>query len=162
MTELMVKTAGVISLASSGGATAYFAMNETTIGAWFAGITTLVVTVSMLLQKRAESRRMDQANARMAKEDADKRTQRLKLQGVIVTLEKIHADGNSSMGNVLRLLAQTQRRLAQKENNQAEIELAEKAEARADAHDAVQADIDARQVQAQADLSELEKQDAQL
>jgi len=130
-------------------------MTESTIAAIAAAVAAFGTTYNVIFQKRSDAKKLAAIESVRQDQIAALEANRLRLQGIIVTLGQMHSDGNSALGDVLRALAKTQRRLA---NNPADIALAEQFEARADAHDAVQADIDSRQLLAKAELVELEKQ----
>lgn len=144
-------------------------MTDALITSLFAGVTTLLVTVNMLMVKRAEARRKDAeatraeaAEAARVLTESSRQAIRLKLQGVILTLAKIHSDGNGRLGIVMRTLAETQRRLAEKTQLPADFELAFKLEARAESHEELQAQISAREAAARREFEDLEKENPRL
>jgi hypothetical protein len=139
--------------------------DASTITAIFVGLTTLLSAGNALMIKRAEARRREAEAALLSEAAAVRRDTannrlllQVKLQGVIATLERIHSDGNGSLSNALRLLARAERRNADKSGNAEDLALALKAEARADAHDEVQADIAKRQVLAEEEYTRLRKE----
>ena len=133
-------------------------MTESTITAFLAAIAASFGAFNILVQKRSEAKKLAAIETVKQDQIVALEANRLRLQGIIVTLGRMHSDGNSAMGNVLRLLAQTQRRLSVDSNDPLDKKLAAQFEARADAHDAVQSEIDARQAMAKAELVELERQ----
>ncbi|MDD5350906.1 MAG: hypothetical protein PHQ12_11910 [Chthoniobacteraceae bacterium] len=140
-------------------------MTDAFLTSLFGGVTTLIVAINMIMVKRAEGRRKDAEELRLAAAEAarvltesNRHIMRLKLQGVILTLAKIHSDGNGRLGIVMRLLAETQRKLAEKTQLQSDYELAFKLEARAESHEELQKQISEREAAARREFADLEKE----
>lgn len=132
-------------------ATVLAALTDAQIAAVFSGLTGLILVGSTVLKNRSDARLREAAQ----KEHI---TTKVKLSGVIATLAKMHADGNSTLGNSKLALATTQMRLAQQTQDPADFELAHKLKEAAEAHAAVQADLAARQIEAEAEYARLEKE----
>ena len=122
-------------------------ISEVQVGAALSALTALLISVNLFLQK---------TNSRKAA--AERVASRARLAGVVATLAKIHADSNGALGSVLRLYATSLRRVYEGSLTPADLKLAEAAEARANAHEALQADIEARRAKAEADFARMEKE----